>query len=93
MTQPQDKMRDTLREYARERLQQAMLQTNASTDPLPETCQEYDHECVPTDKLNELRGIIDRPHRDDSPCENPIWEAIDDVLNAVITGFEQAIEQ
>ena len=48
MTQHQDEMRNTSREHARESLQQPMLQTSASPDTPPETCQEYD--LPPVDK-------------------------------------------
>ena len=71
MTQVDENMKNSIQEYARERLLLAMQQANANPGPLPETCEEYAADCNPTDKINEIRGIIDRPHGDDSPCEDP----------------------
>ena len=93
MTQFQPNFRDTIKEYAKERLLTALQEAKSVPCTPPETCEEYTEHCRPTDKVDEIRGIIDRPHNDDSPCENPVWEAIDDVINTVISGFEEAINE
>ena len=47
--------------------------------------------CNPENKIIEIRGIIDRPHGDDSMCENPVWTAVDAVLNQALNGIEEAL--
>ena len=76
-----------IREYAKSVVQQAINESDK-----PETCQEYDDQCNPRRTVQAIRAMLDHPHGDDSPCEDPVWQAVDGVLNQVLNGLESALD-
>ena len=76
-----------IREYAKNVVQQAIGESDK-----PKTCKEYKHQCNPRRTVQAIRTMLDHPHQDDSPCEDPVWEAVDGVLNQALNGIEAALD-
>ncbi len=55
-------------------------------------CASYKDQCNPRQRVSDIRAMLERPHRDDSLCAHPVWEAVDAVLNHALTGIEHALK-
>ena len=78
-----------LEQYAKEVVEKAVRENDP--DEKSETCAQYEDNCDAGKRLQSIREMLDRPHGDDSPCEDPVWEAIDGILNHVMNGMEEAL--
>ena len=56
-----------------------------------EGCGMYAEKCNTQARVEAIRGMLDHPHGDDSPCMNPVWSAAGAVLNQVLCGIESAL--
>ena len=56
-----------------------------------EGCGMYAETCNTQARVEAIRGMLDHPHGDDSPCMDPVWSAADAVLNQVLSGIESAL--
>lgn len=90
MTNDQHAFLQTIREFAENTLSETMREANATPQPPPETCEDYPAECDVISKLEQIRAVLERPHGDDSPCEDIVWTTADAIINAALTGLEQA---
>ena len=89
-----------LREYAQTtvawalELQQQELEDPAdedSGDDQDDTCALYQDECNNFNRVTAIRRLLEQPHGDDSPCTDPVWSAVDAVLNQALDGIEAAL--
>ena len=56
-----------------------------------ESCGMHTEECDTNARVAAIRGLLDHPHGDDSPCMNPVWGAADAVLNQALSGIESTL--
>ena len=88
-----------LREYAQTTVAQALeLQQQEPDEPADEdsddeddTCSLYQDECNNHNRVIAFRRLLEQPHGDDSPCTDPVWSAVDAVLNQALDGIEAAL--
>ena len=73
----------------------ASLDVNNEADEADEEdeegCGMYAETCNNQARIEAIRGMLDHPHGDDSPCMDPVWSAADAVLNQVLSGIESAL--
>ena len=71
--------------------QQVQEAIAAKPDASSDFCAEYQKECNPEEFIRKLRKVIDRPHGDDSACDDPVMMAVEGAVYRALEGAAQAL--